>query len=102
MFLIRRLVWFTTGATAGFGGAMWIRRRVLRRIEQVVPPSVSAAAGRSARRVAGRVGDAVADGREAARGREAELRAQLRPGAGHEAPQIGPAALSTRPGARPQ
>lgn len=82
MFLIRRLVWFTTGATAGFGGAMWIRRWLLRRVERLVPQHVSAEIGNSARRAGRGVRQAVIEGREAARGREAELRAQLRPGAG--------------------
>jgi hypothetical protein len=82
VFLIRRLVWFTTGATAGFGCAMWIRRQVLRRVERLVPRRVTAEAGASARRVRLGVVDAVREGRAAARGREAELRAELRPGAG--------------------
>jgi hypothetical protein len=74
MFLIRRLVWFTTGATAGFGGAMWIRRQVLRRVERLMPERVVKDAGNG-------LVDAVRVGRAAARGREAELRAELRPGA---------------------
>jgi len=82
VFLIRRLVWFATGATAGFGGAMWIRRQVRRRVERLVPRRVTADAGASARRVRLGVVDAVREGRAAARGREAELRAELRPGAG--------------------
>ena len=28
--MLKRAFWFTTGATAGFGGAMWVRRQVLR------------------------------------------------------------------------
>jgi hypothetical protein len=82
VFLIRRLVWFTTGATAGFGGAMWIRRWLMRRIERLVPPHTSDQIGQSARQVGHGVRQAVAEGRAAARVREAELRAELRPGAG--------------------
>jgi hypothetical protein len=81
MFLVRRLVWFVTGATAGFGGAMWIRRQVLKQVERFVPQRVAADAGESARRAGRGVRAAVAEGRAQARGREAELRAELRPGA---------------------
>jgi hypothetical protein len=81
VFLIRRLVWFTTGATAGFGGAMWIRRQVLRRVERLMPERVVSDAGETARKAGKGLRAAVAEGRAAARGREAELRAELRPGA---------------------
>jgi hypothetical protein len=82
VFIVRRLVWFTTGATAGFGGAMWIRRQVLRRIQRLVPERVAADAATQARKARIGVVDAVREGRAAARGREAELRAELRPGTG--------------------
>jgi hypothetical protein len=82
VFLVRRLVWFTTGATAGFGGAMWVRRQVLRKVERLVPDRVAADAADSARRARFTVVDAVREGREAAREREARLHAELRPGAG--------------------
>jgi hypothetical protein len=85
VFIVRRLVWFTTGATAGFGGAMWIRRQVLRRIERLVPDRVAADAAAQARKARLGVVDAVREGRAAARGREAQLRAELRPGAGPSA-----------------
>ncbi|MGH9111019.1 MAG: hypothetical protein ACRDZN_01750 [Acidimicrobiales bacterium] len=87
MFLLRRFVWFTTGATAGFGGAMWVRRRVLRAVHRYAPEQLQADMTTSARRVGTRVRDAVAEGRDAMRDREAELRSELRPGssgvAGH-------------------
>ncbi|HEY8523431.1 MAG TPA: hypothetical protein VIL48_00610 [Acidimicrobiales bacterium] len=82
MQLIRRLVWFTTGATAGFGGAMWLRRWLLRRIDRVLSPRAQAQVSESARRVGRGLREAVAEGRAAARRREAELRAELRPGVG--------------------
>jgi predicted nucleic acid-binding protein len=82
VFLIRRLVWFASGATAGFGGAMWIRRRLLRGFRRYVPERVSAEMTASARRLGTGVRDAIEEGRRAARQREAELRRELRPGAG--------------------
>ncbi|HYZ97594.1 MAG TPA: hypothetical protein VE575_02515 [Acidimicrobiales bacterium] len=84
MFLVRRLVWFSTGATAGFGGAMWIRRRVLRAARRYAPEQVQADVTRSVRGWGGNVRRAVAEGRSTMHAREAELRAELRPGATHE------------------
>ena len=90
MFLIRRLVWFTSGATAGFGGAMWVRRRIRRAVRRYTPENVRADASASVRRLGAGVRDAVAEGRSAMRDREAELRAELRPGAhGRRAPTAG-------------
>jgi hypothetical protein len=80
MFLIRRLVWFTSGATAGVGGVIWIRRRIRHAVRRYAPERVKAEATASARRLGSGVRDAVAEGRRAMREREAELRAELRPG----------------------
>ncbi len=82
MFLVRRFVWFTTGATAGFGGAMWVRRRVLRAAHRYAPEQLQAGVTTSVRRVGTSVRNAVAEGRDAMRDREAELRSELRPGGG--------------------
>jgi hypothetical protein len=80
MFLVRRLLWFTSGATAGFGSALWIRRRVLRAVDRYAPERVRAETTASVRRWGSDVRQAVADGRSAMREREAELRDELRPG----------------------
>ncbi len=80
MFLFRRLVWFTSGATAGLGGAMWVRRRVRRTVRRYAPEQLRADATASVRQLGSGVRDAVAEGRRAMREREAELRAELRPG----------------------
>jgi hypothetical protein len=98
MFLIRRLVWFTTGATAGFGGAMWIRRQVRRRVERLVPQRVAADAGVTARKAGRGLLAAVEEGRRQARGREAELRAELRPGSTAPVVTAPGAAGPARPG----
>jgi hypothetical protein len=81
MFLVRRLVWFTSGATAGFGGAIWIRRRIRHTVRRYAPEQLQAEATASVRRLGWDVRDAVVEGRSAMREREAELRAELRPGA---------------------
>ena len=80
--MVRRMLWFTTGATAGFGGAMWIRRRVLRTVERYTPAHVQDEVGTSVRRLGSDVRDALSEGRRTMAEREAELRAELRPGAG--------------------
>jgi hypothetical protein len=80
MFLIRRLVWFTSGATAGLGGAVWIRRRIRRTVHRYSPEHLQAEASASVRRLGTGMRDAVAEGRRGMREREAELRAELRPG----------------------
>jgi hypothetical protein len=81
MLLIRRLVWFTSGATAGLGGAVWMRRRVRRTVRRYAPEYLRSEAKASVRRLSWGLRDAVAEGRSAMREREAELRAELRPGA---------------------
>jgi hypothetical protein len=80
--MLRRTFWFATGATAGFGGAMWVRRRVLRAMQRYTPEHVQAEVGDSVRRLGSDLRDAVRDGRSAMSEREAALRAELGPGAG--------------------
>jgi hypothetical protein len=80
--VFRRVLWFTTGATAGFGGAMWVRRRVLRTVERYTPAHVQDEVATSVRRLGTDVRAAVREGRTTMAEREAELRAELRPGAG--------------------
>jgi len=80
--VVRRVLWFTTGATAGFGGAMWIRRRVLRTVERYTPAHVQDEVTTSVRRLGSDVRAALSEGRRTMAEREAELRSELRPGAG--------------------
>ena len=80
--MFKRTFWFTTGATAGFGGAMWIRRQLLRVVRRYTPEHVQAEVSSSLRRVGTDLRRAVREGRGAMARREAELHAELRPGAG--------------------
>jgi hypothetical protein len=80
--MLKRTFWFTTGATAGFGGAMWVRRQVLRTIRRYTPERVQAGVGRSVRRLGTDVRTAVTEARTTMARREAELRSQLKPGSG--------------------
>ncbi len=80
--MLKRTFWFTTGATAGFGGAMWVRRQVLRTVRRYTPEQVQADVTTSVRRFGTDLREAVTTGRAAMVDREAELRTELRPGAG--------------------
>lgn len=80
--MLRRTIWFATGATAGFGGALWIRSRVLRTVRRYAPERVQADVGDQVRRLGTDLRAAVREGRDAMADREAALRAELAPGAG--------------------
>jgi hypothetical protein len=79
---VRRTFWFATGATAGFGGAMWVRRRVLRTVRRYTPERVQADVSDQVRRLGTDLRAAVREGRDAMADREAALRSELAPGAG--------------------
>ena len=96
--MLKRTFWFTTGATAGFGGAMWVRRQVLRTVRRYTPEQVQADVTTSVRRLGTDLRDAVTTGRAAMADREAELRTELRPGAG---PALVPVARAGEGAAEP-
>ena len=78
--LFRRLFWMGTGVSVGFGGAMWIRNRIQRAVDRVMPQRLRADASHQARKVGGNVRGAFSEGRAAMRAREAELRSDYAPG----------------------
>jgi len=80
--MFKRTFWFTTGATAGFGGAMWVRRQVLRTVRRFTPEQVQAEVTTSVRRLGTDLRAAVSEGRSSMADREAQLRSELSPGAG--------------------
>jgi hypothetical protein len=90
--MFKRTFWFTTGATAGFGGAMWLRRRVLQTVQRYTPEHVQADVADSVKRWRRDVRAAVAEGRAAMASREAELHAELEAGPGADSPAALPAA----------
>ena len=67
--MIKRVTWFAGGVVVGLAGAGVAKRKVKEVATQVTP-------ARLARGAVGRVGEAIGEGRRAARGREAELRAR--------------------------
>lgn len=76
--MIKRLVWWTSGALMGASGSMWLQRKVRRTVQERIAPSAIAQGitGR-ARELGGGVRSAVDEGRAAMRTREAELRDEL-------------------------
>jgi len=88
--LFRRIFWMGTGVSVGFGGAMWIRRRIQRAVEAVMPQRVRSNVARGARRAGGTVAVAVSEGRAAMKAREAEMRREYPPGMsrGRQVPRL--------------
>lgn len=76
--MFRRLFWLVIGAGFGFGVAFWLMRFVRSTVERWSPERVSSDLAGALRQFGTDLKDAVADGREAMREREAELRAELR------------------------
>ncbi len=65
--MFKRIRWLTTGAAVGFGGALWLQRKVKTAATRYGPVGMAGAAAARAR-------DALEEGRSAMRQREAELR----------------------------
>ncbi|HEY3144626.1 MAG TPA: hypothetical protein VGJ86_26075 [Acidimicrobiales bacterium] len=78
--LFRRVMWFGTGASVGFGGAVWIRNRIRRTLDRYRPNRVTTDVTTGVRRVGSDLRGAWSEGRVAMRVREAELRDELAPG----------------------
>ena len=98
----RRTFWFTAGATAGFSGALWARRRVLRTVQRYTPEQVRADVADSVRRLGSDLRAAVTEGRSAMADREVELRSELRPGGPPAAAEVpAPGATPAGPGVEP-
>jgi hypothetical protein len=75
--MFKRLFYLAVGMGLGFGLSLWLTRLVRSTIERYTPERVSADMAESLRRLGQDLRAAVADGREAMREREAELRESL-------------------------
>lgn len=75
--MFKRAIWFSTGAAAGLGSSYWVQRRVRRAAARLTPQAVGRDVGGAVRHAGQNVKAAVAEGRQAARAREAELTAEL-------------------------
>lgn len=72
--MFRRLFWLVVGAGFGFGASFWLVRFVRETVDRYRPERVSADLGEALRSLGADLRAAVAEGREAMREREAELR----------------------------
>jgi hypothetical protein len=75
--MFRRLFWLIMGAGFGFGASFWIMRFVRETAARYTPERVSADLADALRSLGGDLRAAVAEGREAMREREAELRLEV-------------------------
>jgi gas vesicle protein len=76
--VFRRLFWLMVGAGFGFGVSFWLMRFVRETAARYAPERVSADLADALRGLGGDLRAAVAEGREAMREREAELRDEVR------------------------
>lgn len=70
--MFKRVRWIGTGVAIGFGGSLWLQRKLKEMSSRYGPVGMAGAAASRAR-------DALVEGRQAMRDREAELRAPARP-----------------------
>jgi hypothetical protein len=75
--VFKRIFWLSTGVAVGAGGAFWAKRKVEETVEQYLPEQVAVRAAETAKGLGTTVRAAAAEGREAMRSTEAELRARV-------------------------
>lgn len=75
--MFKRLFWLVVGAGFGFGMSFWIMRFVRETAARYAPERLSSDLAGAVRQLGSDLRAAVAEGREAMREREAELRAQV-------------------------
>jgi hypothetical protein len=79
--VLKRLRWLLMGMSVGASASVWAQRRLRRWLRSYTPPEVATRAAQrttaAAERTADDVRTAVAEGRQAMRQREAELRAEV-------------------------
>ncbi|MDP9072262.1 MAG: hypothetical protein M3N68_13470 [Actinomycetota bacterium] len=77
--MFRRLFWLVLGAGFGFGLSFWLMRVVRQTAARYSPDRLSADLAQAARGLGEDLRRAAAEGRDAMRDREAQLRDQLQP-----------------------
>jgi hypothetical protein len=75
--MFKRLLWLIIGAGFGFGVSFWVARFVRDTIQRYTPERVSSDLAGALRSFGSDLRAAVAEGREAMREREEEIRAEL-------------------------
>lgn len=79
--MFKRLSWLVVGAAFGFGVSFWVVRTAREVMARYTPEQVSANLAGALRQFGGDIRAAVAEGREAMREREQELKAEFGEGA---------------------
>ena len=82
--MFKRLFWLLTGAGFGFGVSFWMMRFVKATVERYSPERVSGDVSQAVKRMGADIRAAVADGRDAMREYEQEMRRKLEAN-GHDA-----------------
>jgi hypothetical protein len=77
--VFKRLFWLTVGMAIGFGTSFWVYRLIRQTLDRYRPENVAEALAQSVRGLREDLRAALAEGREAMRQAEAELRADLSP-----------------------
>jgi hypothetical protein len=75
--MLKRLFWLVVGAGFGFGVSFWLMRFVRQTVERYTPERMSSDLAGALRAFGEDLRAAVAEGREAMREREDEIRADL-------------------------
>ncbi|MEO7557373.1 MAG: hypothetical protein ABIV94_12300 [Acidimicrobiales bacterium] len=75
--MFKRLFWALLGAGFGFGMSFWLMRFVREKVERYTPERVSGDLAASVRNLGSDLRAAVAEGREAMREREDQIRSEL-------------------------
>lgn len=75
--MFKRLFWLLMGIGFGFGVSFWLMRFVRSTVERYTPERVSADLGSALKQFGADLRAAAAEGREAMREKEAELRREL-------------------------
>ena len=86
--MFKRARWLTAGAAVGFGGSVWLQRRLRSAVSRYLPDEVAERAGARATRARTDLREAIDEGRTAMRQREQELRSRLLPGERRGGPSI--------------
>lgn len=75
--MFKRLFWLTVGMTIGFATSFWLYRMVRETVERYMPERMAKDVSAALQNLRTQVEKALAEGRDAARLTEAELRAEL-------------------------
>lgn len=75
--MFKRVFWLTIGMTIGFATSFWLYRAVRETVERYMPERVARDVSTALQNLRAQVEKALAEGRDAARLTEAELRVEL-------------------------